>query len=217
MLAVPCQDQCSSWFAYDWARLAAYSVAQGIGINMGLIKTAYLPSSRKQLAEMGVKAGCSHILWLDSDMRFPKDALVRLLKHNEPIVAASYSMRRMPLAPVAYAGYGRAEPIYVPNDGEGLVRVGMVGMGLMLTETKVFQTMPKPWFANPYVPELDDYVGEDVWFCKEAKAQGYQVLVDQTLTNEVGHLGEWEFSNQQLNAFHENAQTEGLAEMAVEV
>lgn len=216
LIALPCQDQCNSWFAYDLARLVGYSIAAGVQVNVGLLKTAYLPSSRSLLAEMGLRAQTSHILWVDSDMRFPKDALVRLLKHNEAIVAASYSMRRMPLGPVAYKGYDQREPVYVPNDATGLIRVGMVGMGLMLTETRVFDVMPKPWFANPYRPDLDDFEGEDVWFCRHAVQQGFHVMVDQELTRETGHLGEWEFSNHQLNNYHENAQTAGLAEMAVE-
>jgi hypothetical protein len=215
LVAVPCQDQCSSWFAYDLARLVGYSVAAGVEVNCALVKTAYLPSSRSLLAEMGLRAGTSHILWLDSDMRFPKDGLVRLLKHKEPIVGASYSMRRMPLGPVAYKGYDQTEPVFIPNDATGLLRVGMVGFGFMLTETRVFDVMPKPWFANPYRPELDDFEGEDVWFCKKAKEQGFQVMVDQGLTNEVDHLGEWAFSNAQLNSYHESAQTEGLAETVV--
>lgn len=207
LVAVPCQDQCASWFAYDLGRLTAYSVAAGLSINMGLIKTAFLPSSRMQLAQMAIKARTSHILWLDSDMRFPKDALLKLLKHNEPIVASSYSMRRMPLGPVAYKTLDTSQPVYIPNDATGLVEVGMVGMGLMLTETRVFETIPSPWFASEWRPEYRDYEGEDVYFCRRAKEQGFRIMVDQGLTNEVGHLGEWEFSNAQLNQFHEsNAQ-----------
>lgn len=201
LIAVPAQDHCATWFAYDWARLAAYSVARGLGVTMAVLKTAYLPSSRIQLAEMGLASKADHILWLDSDMRFPKDALVRLLAHREPIVAASYSMRRMPLAPVASTSFDQSSPVYVPDTASGLTEVAMVGMGCMLTATSVFDTMTRPWFATPYREEHRDVMGEDVWFCQRAKEAGYRIMVDQGLTQKVGHLGEWEFGNAQLNAF----------------
>ena len=211
-VAIPCQDQCNSWFAYDLARLVGYSVAQGVGVSMGILKTAFLPSSRNQLAEMGLKSKAGHILWLDSDMRFPKDALVRLLKHREPIVAAGYSMRRMPLGPVTYKGFDQSEPIFIPNDASGLIQVGMCGMGVMLTETRVFETMPRPWFEAPWSEHYKDFIGEDVHFCRGAHQQGFKVMVDCDLTHEVGHLGEWEFSNQQLLSYRDQvAQAEATA------
>jgi len=191
--------------------MSAYSVAAGLHINMGIIKTAFLPSSRTQLARMAIKAGTSHVLWIDSDQRFPKDALLRLLKHNEPIVAAGSSMRRMPLGPTTYKTFDMSQPVYIPNDATGLIPVGMVGMGIMLTETRVFETMPEPWFASEWRPEYRDFEGEDVYFCRMAHQQGYRVLVDQGLTQEIGHLGEWEFSNHQLNEFHERAMNVAIA------
>ena len=38
----------------------------------------------------------THILWLDSDMRFPADTLGRLLARNRDIVGANYCARRFP-------------------------------------------------------------------------------------------------------------------------
>lgn len=202
-IAVPAADHCATMFAYDLAHLTGYSIAHGVGVAVCVVKTAYLPSSRTRLARAALDRGASHILWLDSDMRFPKDALVRLLSHHVPIVAASYSMRRMPLAPVASDGFDQSTPHYVANDATGLESVGMVGMGCMLTTTELFRALPEPWFATPYDPERGDVIGEDVWFCQRVHEAGYDVLVDAALTNEVGHLGEWEFGNAQLNAFHE--------------
>lgn len=202
-IAIPAQDHCATWFAYDLARLMGYSVAQGLGVSIVVLKTAYLPSSRQQLADLALEHGADAILWLDSDMRFPKDALVRLLAHDLPVVAASYSMRRLPLAPVAFDGFDQSRPHLVANDAEGLERVAMVGMGCMLTRRSVFDGLPRPWFANPWDEARQDFIGEDVWFCQRLAEAGHAVWIDAGLTNAVSHLGEWGFTNAQLNEWTE--------------
>lgn len=208
-ICIPSQDHCAAWFAYDLARLVGFSVAQGLGVNVCLCKTAYLPSMRRELAKLAINSGADSLLFLDSDMRFPKDALVRLLRHKEPIVAASYSMRRLPLAPVAFDGYTQGQLHYIPNDAEGLEEVASVGMGCFLIDLNVFKKLDEPWFANEYDAALDDYIGEDVHFCRKAREAGYRILVDAKLTNEMGHLGEWNFTNAQLNEWTERANAVG--------
>lgn len=214
-VCIPSQDHCAAWFAYDLARLVGYSVAQGLGVNVCLCKTAYLPSMRRELAKLAIGSGADSLLFLDSDMRFPKDALVRLLRHKEPIVAASYSMRRLPLAPVAFDGYTQGQLHYVANDAEGLEEVASVGMGCFLIDLDVFKKLDEPWFANEYDAALDDYIGEDVHFCRKAREAGYRILVDAKLTNEMGHLGEWNFTNAQLNEWTERANAVGAESAAV--
>lgn len=200
-ICIPAGDHCATWFAYDLARLAATTAAtrEDVGLQIHIAKTAYLPLSRKHLATQALGAGATHILWLDSDMRFPKDALTRLLQHEAPIVAANYSTRRLPLGPVASDDSWGHVPHHTPDGATGVSSVQHVGMGLMLTDCAVFRALEKPWFALPYSSAADDFVGEDVWFCEKAREAGFPVLVDEALSQDVKHLGEWEFTLAQVN------------------
>lgn len=213
-ICIPAGDHCATMFAYDLARLVGYTVAKGedVGVKIFVLKTAYLPSSRLQLARAAVETGCTHLLWLDSDMRFPKDALLRLLAHEKPIVAAGYSTRRMPLRPTAEDEQG---PHYTANSATGLEPVQYVGMGCMLTSADVFRALEQPWFAVPYSRPSGDFVGEDVFFCDRARQAGFEILLDAQLTNEVKHLGEWEYTNQQANEWRAMQEREATPKLEI--
>lgn len=190
MLAMPCGEMVHADFAYDLARMVGYTqmVRPSTTLLLYHIKGTYLPRARAALANEAVAQGCTHLLWLDSDMRFPKDTLLRLLAHGQPIVAANYSTRQPPFLPTALDM--QCQPVF---EGEGLTDVRVCGMGVMLTACEVFEKMGKPHFALGYNRKDDDYAGEDTYFCEQARKAGYRVLVDWRLSGEVGHCGAFTF------------------------
>lgn len=180
----PAQDTVSSGYAYDLARL--------MGSNSGMLifqsRGTIIPEQRATLARAAIDAGATHLLWIDSDMRFPKNSLQRLLAHGEPIVGTNYSTRRPPYSPTSETRDG-----YLYSDVEGLVEVSHCGFGLILTDVEVFKKIVEPYFALGFNPTDKRYVGEDFFFCKKARDAGYKILVDQELSKEVRHVGEVEF------------------------
>ena len=63
------------------------------------------------------------------------------------------------------------------------------GMGVMLVDLDVFQAIGKPYFAIGYSKAVDDYSGEDTYFCEMARQKGYDILIDWPLSEQVGHRG----------------------------
>lgn len=202
-ILVPTRDFVNSGFAFDLARLVGFTV--GTTHNKVVIYTSsgtLLSSQRQDLARDAVDAGCTHTLWLDSDMRFPKDALVRLLSHDEDIVCANYAKRRFPTEPIAVRknqlgdDAEHVDRVYTEPDSTGLVEVDYCGMGVMLVKADVYKKMEFPWFAIPWVPAAEDYIGEDVWFCRRAYENGSKTMVDQDLSKEVHHIGTFEYKHE---------------------
>lgn len=158
-----------------------------------------LSNMRNNLAREALKFGATHILWLDSDMVFPADALLRLLSHKKPIVAANYSTRRYPCEPVA-KNLDKKHWIYTDHMSTGLEAAIACGMGLMLTETSVFTALPEPWFdLGPVDVETttkkNGAIGEDFWFCYYAYAElGIHPWIDHDLSKMVGHVGEYVYT-----------------------
>jgi hypothetical protein len=58
----------------------------------------------------------------------------------------------------------------------------------MLTAGEVFRKRPQPWFLMPN--EGGTILGEDYYFCREARRAGYSLYVDHALSTKVGHIGE---------------------------
>lgn len=186
MIAVPCGDEVKADFAASLALMIGYTtfVKPGLELPLFFAKGTYLPRARAALVDAAMEKGCTHILWLDADMRFPKDTLVHLLGRNVDVVAANYPTRQMPIEPTA------VDLLHQPMfGGEGLKEARRAGMGVMLTRTEVFRKIGKPYFAIGYNKKDDDYAGEDVFFCEAVRKAGLSVLVDHELSEHVEHCG----------------------------
>jgi len=57
------------------------------------------------------------------------------------------------------------------------------------------QALPNTCFEMLYVPELDDYQGEDWSLCNALHELGFKIWIDHDLSKEVGHLGEFEYTH----------------------
>lgn len=192
----PARDMVHTSFAFDLAIACSMHVAQTEDIVAPFTSAGTLIcSQRTALAQEALQMGATHILWLDSDMRFPQDVIARMLAHDEPIVSCNYSQRRFPPGPVAMAHRGENEirRIYTTDESHGLQEVDYVGMGAMMVQRRVFEAMEMPWFAIPWATNGIGYIGEDVFFCRKAREHGFPTLIDHDLSKEVAHIGAFEY------------------------
>jgi hypothetical protein len=191
-ICLPHQDMVQSGTSFDLIAMSAYWVARHGYESYCLLNVAgtLIPSQRAQLAQAALDQGCDWLLWVDSDMRFPKESLDRLMSHKQPIVACNYTTRRPPLKTTAFKELG-GEPVTVDSmKATGLEEVAGCGMGLMLTSAEVFRKTPKPWFALMYSTVNDAYHGEDLFFTARAAEQGFKTMIDHDLSREIGHTGQ---------------------------
>src|SRR3990167_3847385 len=142
------------------------------------------------------KAECTHILYLDDDMLFEKDALDRLLAHGKEIVGVNAYSRALPLS--STVGLMDKDGKYLEPEKhtewemripEGLFECFSIGTGVLLIDMKVFDVIAKPWFKFDMHEEGYMKQGEDSWFCTEAKKKGYKIYCDPTL--KIGHIGSY--------------------------
>lgn len=210
-ILVPARDTVMTSFAYDLARAMSYHTATTD--DRVLLYTSHgtlIASQRMELARQALEEKADYLLWLDSDMRFPKETIGHLILRDKPIVAANYATRRMPVKPVAMMdAKGKIDRVYTGPESAGLEVVDYVGMGVMMTKREVFEKLDAPWFAIPYSTLGNHYIGEDVFFCRKAKEAGFEVLLDHDLSQHVKHIGTFEYSHEGAWAMKE--QVEGGA------
>ena len=161
---------------------------------------AHLPQGRQLVVQEAVKAACTHILWIDSDMMSPPDSAQRLLARGKAVVGCNYPRRSFPCIPTTYAlgeFEGDSDGIVYSHDRAGLERVKHVGTGLLLTDIEVFNAVEPPWFVFEQTGEWGMKTrGEDVYFCeKYARETGLPVWVDHDLSREVSHVGDFVFTH----------------------
>ena len=207
-ILVPARDTVMTSFAYDLARAMSFHTATTD--DRVLLYTSHgtlIASQRMELARQALEEKADYLLWLDSDMRFPKETIGHLILRDKPIVAANYATRRMPVKPVAMRdARGQIERVYTGPESEGLEAVDYVGMGVMMVKREVFEKVEQPWFAIPYSTVGNHYIGEDVFFCRKAKEAGYETLVDHDLSQHVKHIGTFEYSHEGALAVKEQVE-----------
>lgn len=144
-------------------------------------------AGRNTVIRQALENNCTHIFFMDDDMVFPPDTLMRLLVHDKPIVTALYLLRSFPHRPAffdkAYSNGKNKFASLVPGM-KGLVKGTNAGFGAVLIKTEVFRAMEDPWVR---LGELDkDGWCDDVGFFNRAREAGYDVYCD--LDVQVGHM-----------------------------
>ena len=196
MIAVPSMEMVNAEFAQHLAMAAANLVANGIKINCAFNIGSVITIARRNLTDIFLKTDFDYIWWVDSDMKFPIDAPLRLLARNKDIVGANYRRRRFPNpnftgmmgSPGSYAEFKTTD------SSPAMELIDVLPHGCVLVKRAVYEKIPQPHYIQEYVPELNLEIGEDIYFCQQAKKSGYEVWCDQELSREVAHIGIFHFN-----------------------
>jgi hypothetical protein len=136
------------------AALAAYSAQAGIDLSLINVQTSAITHGRNSTVQIAMENNCDKILWVDSDMTFPPNTLVRLLQHQKDIVGATYNKRTPP-----YTTLGRLKgqnPGTAALNAGGLHEAELLPGGLLLIDMNVYKALKWPWYAECYRWEGDD-------------------------------------------------------------
>lgn len=147
-LAIPSQSTWLARSATSVAGIAAYTSLAGIGVGILSVESSMVSKSRNDLVKIALETGADYVMWIDSDMKAPPDTVVRLLKHQLPIVGATYNKRVPP-----YESLGRLKgkkPDEADLSKGGLFEAEYLPGGMMLISTDVYRAIPFPWYYETY-------------------------------------------------------------------
>ena len=161
-------------------------------------------TSRNALATQAIQMNADYVFWLDSDMVFKPDTLVRMMdtlqKNDIDILTGLYFRRVPPYTPVLYNVLDiegvKADFSEFDQIPDKLFEVGACGFGCVLMKTDVFFDVQGK-FGNMFAPIGNN--GEDVAFCWRARECGYKVICDPSVI--CGHVGYSVVDDQFFKAF----------------
>jgi len=186
-ICVPVRDTVTAVFAHSLAMLMKKCGETGLATTLHFNMGSEVAMQRQQLVDQALETSCTHIMWIDSDMKFPVDTLNILLSRKKDIVAGNYSTRVPPYRPVAFASEGNLDQRIF--SGTGLEEAFAIGSGMMLVHRRVYENMSRPYYKIEYSEDFSSLVGEDIYFCKKAKEHGYSVFVDHAISDKIAHIG----------------------------
>jgi hypothetical protein len=196
MIAVPAMEMVNAEFAQHLAMSAANMVAHGIKINCAFNIGSVITIARRNLTDIFLKSDFDYIFWVDSDMKFPIDAPLRLLSRQKPIVGANYRRRRFPNPNFTgmKGSSGNFSEFKTEDSSPDMELIDVLPHGLVMVHRSVYEKIPQPHYLQEYIPELNLEIGEDIYFCQQAQKAGYEIWCDQALSKEVAHIGIFHFN-----------------------
>jgi hypothetical protein len=198
---------------------------RGIGFQFGNIDAAHIAAQRDALARMFLDGPCTHLLFIDSDMKFPRGLASEYLAMGKPVVGAIYPHRTVDVARLASAvketadlrtALAKAIKFNVKVSGtvtghKNFCLVEGLGMGFCLIARECFASL-KPHVTNSinafvgkdtpeYFGEIRQpdsrWLGEDYSFCKRWRGAGGEIWADAS--GRVSHIGRFAYSSSYLD------------------
>ena len=202
LIAIPCMDNLPVGFAESILNLH----------KPGEVKVCFKANSlvydsRNLLSLTAMENNFDRVLWLDSDMILPADAMEILTSDMDggmEMVTGLYVRRKTPVTPVIYDHLDQparnengklvsqlhAMEEYPRDD---LFRVEACGFGCVMTSVKLLKAV---WdkFGPAFAPY--PWAGEDISFCYRVKQLGIPVWCDSKVS--CGHVGTFVYTEDLL-------------------
>ena len=159
---------------------------------------------RNDLAQGAILAGCSHLLMMDSDQRYPPDCIEKLVDRmdNEDmmVLAAPVHRRYPPFDPILFRGEVNKYK-HVPDKESysgDVIPVDAIGCGCIMYDMKIFEIVERPWYQIT-VSDEGKTVGEDIYFCSNIRKKDIGIFVDTSI--KIQHLTTYEVDRMTYELF----------------
>lgn len=206
MIALPSGRTWEARTATAVAGMATFSALHGVEIAITNLEGSMISKQRNDLAAMAIQHNMDYIMWVDTDMLMPPDAMIRLLKHQRDVVGATYNKRVPP-----YETLGRLKGPK-PDKLGGLLEADLMPGGFMLVKTDVYRRIGWPYYWETYqwpgdtgVARLKNYL-RNSWHDapSEAELDSLELakpLVDWLQKQHDADVGnpKWEYYSEDLN------------------
>ena len=121
------------------------------------------------------------LVFIDDDMGWPEDGLLKLLTYDVDVVGAVCPRRTTPITWNVNLLREAGKRI----ERDGLSECAYIGTAFLRIRRSAFDLLPGHYFDAKY--EGERFIGEDAWFCREIRRNGGRVWADPTI--EMTHTG----------------------------
>lgn len=175
----------------------------GIGHNIHMVLgNSLIADARNRLVQGFMKSNHTDLLFVDDDMVWQPEAVLRLLAWDVPFVGVAARRRKPETSFCIDFGTrieARGELVTAEHVGTGFLRLRRDCLEAMIQaypDRHVKDENGETYYClfDTGIAPNRNYVGEDVFFCSRWKAIGGEVLVDPHIP--IEHLGTYAYSGQ---------------------
>jgi hypothetical protein len=192
-------------YAQSLATATAFLAGHGVAHAVMMFEDSLVDRGRDRAAATLLESDCTHLLFIDADIEFRPEAIVRLLACGKDLIAATYR-KKNERDEFAVSFLDDAETHLDQCEETGAVKIARVGTGFMMIRRRVFERLaeemgeaiayhdysaagaPRPmWAFFEHVVAGGRRWSEDYTFCERWRAIGGDVWLDPY--TDLGHWG----------------------------
>jgi hypothetical protein len=206
-IAMPCYDSVKINSMLSIFKLIQQLGKSGIEVGIHTMKSPLIHQARNYLTSVFLTTQYQYMLFVDSDVEFEPEAVVRMMVAKKNIVCTPYRVKSREIDKEIYTVEFK-NPKNILVLAGGLVEIESGPTGLMLIDRKVFKKIiknhPDLKIKNKATPNadkshefyynffnfgfIDGYaMGEDVSFCKLARSNDFKIYAN--IESSTGHHG----------------------------
>jgi len=208
-IAMPCYDSVKINTMLSVVRLVQQLSKNGIKVGINTMKSPLIHQARNYLTSVFLTTEYTHLLFIDSDVEFEPESVIRMLVAKKEIICTPYRVKAEQLDKHIYTVEFK-DPKHIPIMPGGLVEIEAGPTGLMLIDRNVFEKIIKNNYHlkinNEAIPNAgkshefyynffdfgfsDGYsMGEDISFCRLARGNDFKIYANTESTTQ--HHGSW--------------------------
>ena len=206
-IAMPCYDSVKINTMLSVVKLIQQLGKSGIEVGIHTMKSPLIHQARNYLTSVFLTTEYQYMLFVDSDVEFEPESVVRMLVAKKRIICTPYRVKSPDTTKHVYTVEFK-NPKNILVLAEGLVEIEAGPTGLMLIERTVFERIiknhPELKIKNKATPTADkshefyynffDFgfkegysMGEDVSFCRLARDNDFKIYAN--IESSTSHHG----------------------------
>ena len=197
-IAMPCYDSVKINTMLSVVKLIQQLGKSGIEVGIHTMKSPLIHQARNYLTSVFLTTQYQYLLFIDSDVEFEPEAVIRMMVAKKNIVCTPYRVKSADISQHMYTVEFK-NPKNILVLAEGLVEIEAGPTGLMLIDRKVFERIiknhPELKITNKATPKAekshefyynffdfgfkDNYaMGEDISFCRLARDNDFRIFAN---------------------------------------
>jgi len=161
----------------------------------------YIDRSRNFCVDLFLGSDCSDIVFIDADLAFDDDAILKLIEYNKELVAGAYPQKRQAAIYPIILDFSHDNNC--KEEETGLIYAKSAPTGLMRINRRVFVKIKEhykmksdergiyPFFETGMIFDDGNWWGEDTAFCKKWRDIGGNIFVEPRIN--FTHIGRQEY------------------------
>ena len=196
MIAMPCYDSVKVNTMVAVIKVIQQLAKSGVAVGINTIKSPLIHQARNYLTSVFLDSDFTHLLFIDSDVEFEPEAVLRMLVAKKDLICTPYRVKSMDVDKKIYTVEIKEARRMEAGD---IMEISAGPTGIMLIHRDVFKKIiekfpdlkiknsvfPKPGPDHKYYYNFFDFKfedgyssGEDVSFCKLVEKVGFKLYAN---------------------------------------